>query len=173
MYNWGMPALILFVFLPLLEIAAFIEAGKLLGVGTTILLVIASSMLGFWIMGTQGYATWGKARAKAAQDQFPLFEMFDGLCLFLAGVLLILPGLITSTLGLLLVIPPIRKLLFVFLQAREDSVMRTFHDRGGRTFFYWNSSEDHHTHHDGTGNKTIEGDYRRLDDNGKDDDKKA
>ena len=41
----------------------------------------------------------------------PIEELFDGLCLVIAGALLLTPGFVTDTIGFSLLIPPIRRFL--------------------------------------------------------------
>lgn len=102
---------VLFIGMPLLEIAVFIQVGSVIGVWPTIALTIATAVAGSFLLRAQGLATLLRARAQLDQGQLPAREMFDGVCLVLAGGLLVLPGFVTDTLGLLLFLPPCRDLL--------------------------------------------------------------
>ena len=97
--------------LPFLEIAAFIKVGELIGAWPTIELTLLASVAGVLLLRWQGLATLARAREAALADRPPLDELLDGLAILLAGALLIVPGFITDALGLLLFVPPIRRLL--------------------------------------------------------------
>ena len=103
--------MVLFVGMPLLEIAVFIKVGSAIGVWATIALTVATTLAGSLLLRAQGLATLTSARAQMDKGELPAREMFDGLCVVLAGALLLVPGFVTDTLGLLLFIPPFRRLL--------------------------------------------------------------
>ncbi|NBC34195.1 MAG: FxsA family protein [Alphaproteobacteria bacterium] len=106
--------LILFVLLivmPLAEIAAFIQIGSLIGLWPTLLAVVATAVIGGFLLRQQGLRTLHKARAELAQNRMPMRSLFDGLCLFAAGLVLLTPGFITDAIGFLLLLPPVRKMI--------------------------------------------------------------
>ena len=106
-----MPALILpaLLLLPFLEIAVFIEVGERIGAGPTVLLVLLSSLLGIALVRSAGLATLARAQAAIALNEPPVEALLDGLAMLLAGVLLAVPGFITSVLGLLLLLRTVRR----------------------------------------------------------------
>ena len=110
--------LAVFIGLPLIEIVVFIEVGGVLGVWPTIAATVATALAGSLLLRAQGLATLMRARAQMDQGQLPAREMFEGICLVLAGGLLLTPGFITDTLGLLLFVPPFRELLRRFIGHR-------------------------------------------------------
>jgi len=95
----------------LLEIAVFIIVGQAIGVLATLLLIIATTILGFMILRQQGLSV-AQKMYKAMQAHQPIFleKGPDGLVV-IAGILLIIPGFITDTIGLILLIPFVRKLI--------------------------------------------------------------
>ena len=101
----------LFIGLPLLEIAVFIEVGGEIGVWPTIAATVVTALAGSVLLRAQGLATLTRARAQMDQGQLPAREMFEGVCLVLAGAMLLLPGFVTDFIGLLLFIPPLREVL--------------------------------------------------------------
>jgi UPF0716 protein FxsA len=103
--------LAVFIGLPLLEIAVFIEVGGIIGLWPTIFATIATALAGSLLLRAQGLAVLNRARAQMDRGQLPAREMFDGVCLVLAGALLLVPGFVTDVFGLLLFIPPVRDLL--------------------------------------------------------------
>ena len=109
-----MPALILlllFIGVPVLEIAVFIEVGGEIGLGWTIAIVIMTAVAGSAMLRLQGLATLQRAQTSLARNELPLREVFDGICLVFAGALLLTPGFVTDAVGGLLFLPPVRILL--------------------------------------------------------------
>ena len=108
-----MPLVIVIVLvgLPLLEISVFIEVGKRIGVGATILLCILAAFAGSMLLRHQGLTTLRRAQESLQQQVFPAAELFDGLCILLAGALLVLPGFISDAVGAALFLPPVRRAL--------------------------------------------------------------
>ena len=103
--------LLLLVCVPLAEIAAFIVIGDAIGLWATLLTVIATAVIGSLLLRQQGLMTAQKARVELAQNRMPMRSLFDGLCLFAAGLLLLTPGFITDLVGFILFIPSVRGLL--------------------------------------------------------------
>ncbi|MGC2854696.1 FxsA family protein [Novispirillum sp. DQ9] len=100
--------LILFIAVPLLEIAVFIQVGGVIGPWPTIALVLLTAVAGTMLLRSQGLATLRRAQASLDRGEMPLREVADGMCLLFAGVLLLVPGFVTDILGLLLFLPPVR-----------------------------------------------------------------
>jgi len=98
----------LILLLPLLEIAGFVIVGGEIGVLPTLALIILTALGGIWLLRRQGVDTIRRAQDRLNRGEPPVREAFDGLCLALAGVLLIIPGFITDAAGLLLFLPPVR-----------------------------------------------------------------
>ena len=107
--------LFLMVGIPIAEIAVFIEVGERIGLWPTIGTIILTAMIGTFLLRQQGLATLKKVQASLEQNRLPLNEVFDGLCLLVAGVLLLTPGFVTDGFGFLLFFPPFRALLRLFL----------------------------------------------------------
>jgi UPF0716 protein FxsA len=110
--------LILFIVIPLLELALLIRVGQSIGVLSTLGLVILSAVIGVILLQQQGYATLASARRKMAQGLMPAEEMLGGMFLAVGGVLFLIPGFITDVLGLCCLIPGIRRLLLARLLRR-------------------------------------------------------
>lgn len=88
-----------------LEIATFILVGKEIGVLPVFLLIIATSLLGVTLAKKHGRLTLQEVQYQMAQGQVPSDQIFDGMCILIGGILLILPGFITDIIGLLFVLP--------------------------------------------------------------------
>ncbi|MCH1414229.1 MAG: FxsA family protein [Glaciecola sp.] len=96
---------ILFVVMPIAEIAVLINIGEIIGGWNTVLLVILSAMLGAFLVKREGIATLAQAQFKMQKGELPAKELGSGLLLLVAGVLLVTPGFITDIFGLLLTLP--------------------------------------------------------------------
>ncbi len=115
MVSWILAALIV---IPIVEIAVLIKVGGLLGVWPTVALVVATAMAGTVLLRLQGLATLFRVQASLREGRFPIAEVFDGMCLLVAGALLLTPGFVTDLLGLLLFVPALRVMLREFLARR-------------------------------------------------------
>src|SRR3546814_10773500 len=117
--------------MPLREIAVFIQVGSAIGVWPTIARTVATTRAGSLLLRAQGLATLLRARAQMDKGELPAREMLEGVCLVLAGGLLTVPGFVTDTLGLLLVIPPVRHMLRLRSEEHRSelpSLMRISYD---------------------------------------------
>ena len=100
--------LILFLTVPLVEIAILIKIGKVIGAGYTIALVIGTAILGAALLRTQGISTLAKVQTNINRGQLPATELIEGLILLISGVLLLTPGFFTDMLGFLALVPILR-----------------------------------------------------------------
>jgi len=107
-------ALLLFLGLiltPIAEIAVFIEVGGRIGLWPTVGVIILTALIGTALLRWQGMATLFNVQKSLEQNRLPVKEVFDGLCLLLAGALLLTPGFVTDAVGLLLFVPAFRSIL--------------------------------------------------------------
>ena len=95
--------------LPLVEIVVFIEVGGAVGLGITLVLTVLTAFAGAFLMRTQGLSTLFRVREALNRGEIPFYAAFDGACQLIAGVLLLLPGFLTDSLGLLLFAPAFRR----------------------------------------------------------------
>jgi UPF0716 protein FxsA len=107
----GFYFLAIFVAMPIIEIAVFIQAGELIGLWPTIGVVVLTAIIGTSLMRAQGLQTLAKAQSQMDQGEMPIGALFDGICILIAGVLLLTPGFVTDTFGFLLLVPPLRQLI--------------------------------------------------------------
>ena len=101
----------LFVAVTVAELWLILEVGSMIGAPATILLLIADSVLGAWLMRSQGSAVWTRFRATVDAGRVPAAEAVDGFLVILGGTLLLVPGFISDFFGLLFVLPPSRRLM--------------------------------------------------------------
>jgi len=103
---------------PLVEIVLFVTVGSWLGVGPTLLIVLGTGVAGVAILRHQGTQAMRGLRSATQQLRDPIGPMADSAVVAFGAVLLILPGFLTDTLGLLLMIPPLRRMLIAALARR-------------------------------------------------------
>lgn len=104
-----MPFLILFILIPLAEVYAFITVGEEIGVLKTLLLCVLTAAIGGFLVRQQGIETLMKAQHSIRTGTLPLDALFDGICLVIAGALLLTPGFVTDMIGFSLLIPAARR----------------------------------------------------------------
>lgn len=102
---------LLFLLVPIVEIALLIAVGQTIGLWPTLAIVIGTAILGTIVISRQGFTTLRKANEALAAGKPPVDAVVDGMFLFIAGALLLSPGLLTDALGFLLLIPPVRTLI--------------------------------------------------------------
>lgn len=102
--------LLVFIAFPLLEIALLIKVGQTIGVWPTIMILIAAAVLGIVVVRQQGLSMVSRALAAMNEGKPPIGPVFDSFVVIMAGFLLMIPGLLTDAVGLLLLVPPIRRL---------------------------------------------------------------
>jgi UPF0716 protein FxsA len=107
----GVILLLAFIIVPIVEIGVFIEVGGALGLGPTLVIVVCTALAGTALLRFQGLATWKRAREAMERGEPPVDEVFDGVCLLVAGAFLLTPGFVTDAAGLLLFVPALRRIL--------------------------------------------------------------
>ncbi|MDH5300153.1 MAG: FxsA family protein [Gammaproteobacteria bacterium] len=144
--------LLLLIAVPIIEIYLFIQVGSAIGAWSTIGLVILTAVPGTFLLRQQGLSTLARVQTTLQRGEIPALEMVEGVILVIAGVLLIIPGFFTDTLGFLLLLPVFRRRL-VMGMLRHANVIRTSHV--------------HYRNHQGPTSphksNTLEGEYRRED----------
>lgn len=144
-------AFAIFVLVPIIEIYLFVKVGSEIGALNTVLLVLITAAIGAALLRKQGLSTMQKVQRELQRGELPAASMLDAMLLFVAGVLLLTPGFFTDTIGLLLMIPPLRKVIALWLLERSGWIVQL---------------HTHPTHprsqHDAS--HTLEGEYRRRDD---------
>lgn len=110
--------LILFVAIPIIEIAILVKIGTLLGFWPTMLIVIATGILGATLARIQGFLVLTRIRVELQMGRMPAEELIDGLLILIGGILLLTPGLLTDLIGFLMLIQWSRKLFKKWLGKR-------------------------------------------------------
>lgn len=152
---------VLMTVLPLVEIALLVKFGQWAGVWVTLAVVIGTAFAGVAVLQRQGFTMMLRTQEAIMRGEPPVGAMMEGAMTVMAGVFLIMPGLITDTLGLLLLIPPVRH----FIATRLAAGMF-----GGDVHVEVFESERGHERRPGNGKSSvenngpvIEGDFERID----------
>src|SRR5215467_10395169 len=95
---------LVFIVLPLVEIYVAIQVGHVIGAWNTIGLLLLFSLAGAWIAKRQGFAVIERIRQRLQRNELPGREMIDGVLIFAAGILMVIPGFVTDACGLLLLL---------------------------------------------------------------------
>ncbi len=110
--------LLLIIGIPLIEIYLFIKIGSKIGAFNTISLILITAVLGIYYARYEGLNTLKSGMSRMINNKLPLYEILSGATLAFASLLLIFPGFATDIMGLLLIFPLTRKLLFNFLSKK-------------------------------------------------------
>ncbi|MDQ4097673.1 MAG: FxsA family protein [Actinomycetota bacterium] len=117
--------LVLFLIVPIVELAVIIQVGQAIGVVPTIATLIGVSVVGSWLVKREGMGVWRRFRQQMEAGHVPGRELADGVMIMLAGALLLTPGFVTDVFGILLLLPPVRAAIRV-------SALRHLTERGYR-----------------------------------------
>lgn len=124
--------LILGLAYPMLEIAVLIKAGAVIGFWPTLGIVIGTAILGMRVLQAHGFMVIRRLSEAVNSGRTPFLPMIEGGVLFVAGLCLIAPGLITDVIGLILLIPPVRHLVATLLHDRVWGLPRAATDTSRR-----------------------------------------
>ncbi|MFN3215091.1 MAG: FxsA family protein [Acidimicrobiales bacterium] len=110
--------LVLFLVVPIVELYVIVQVAGGIGVLETLGLLIVVSIVGAWLVKAQGIGLVRRVQAKLASGEMPGKELVDGALIVFAGALMLTPGFVTDTVGLLLLLPPTRAIVRTFLMKR-------------------------------------------------------
>lgn len=100
--------ILIFLAVPILEIALFIQVGGLIGLWPTLAIIVLTALGGTALMRAEGIRALRDLRLRLDRGGNPVGPIANGAVILVAGVLLVSPGFFTDTIGLLLLVPPIR-----------------------------------------------------------------
>ena len=116
--------ILLFTVLPILELVVIIKVGQMFGVLNTVILVLAIAVVGGYLSRLQGFLILQKIQNNLQRGILPTSEMLDGLLVFCAGILLLMPGFISDIFGLILLFPTTRWLVKKLLRFKLQSMLK-------------------------------------------------
>ena len=115
--HWSLLGLLI-----LIEGMLLILLGRESGLLGTILLSSVTAVGGLWLMREEDFSIWTLVEVELQQRRLPTDELWQAFLLWLAGGLLLVPGVLTDALGLSLTVPDIRSALI-------DQLNRYFRQR--------------------------------------------
>ena len=109
---------LLFLIVPLIEIALFIQIGGIIGLGWTLLIVILTAILGTILVRSQGLAVLKRLRNSMEELRDPTEPLAHGAMILFSGALLLTPGFFTDAVGFALLVPGVRSAIFEAIRKR-------------------------------------------------------
>ena len=108
---------LLFIFIPIIEIAIFITVGSNIGILNTIAIILITALAGIYLVRKQGLSLLFNAQRNLSQGIMPTEEIKGGIFLLISGLLLITPGFFTDCIGFAIFLKPLQN--FIGLKARD------------------------------------------------------
>lgn len=124
--------ILLFTVTPIVELFLLLRLSKLTSVWTTIGIVLITGIVGAYLAKSEGKLVLSKIRTELNYGRIPGNELLNGLCILIGGALLLTPGLITDTLGFVLVIPGTREIFKSILKRKFKKMIES-----GNIYFYF------------------------------------
>ncbi len=114
MLRWVFLALLV---VPIIEIAAIIAVGRVIGGWQTLLLLLLESALGAWIVRREGSRTWEALSTALRSGRMPSRQLADAALVLIGGTLLLTPGFVTDIVGFFFILPLTRPVTRAWLEA--------------------------------------------------------
>src|SRR3954447_21455097 len=127
--------ILVFIVVPIAELYVILKVGDAIGWLPTLAILVIDSLLGTWLLKSQGRAVWQRFQATMQAGRVPHREVFDGVLVIFGAAFLITPGFITDIVGVVLLLPPTRALMRRFLIRRGGrmfGISMATGRRGGR-----------------------------------------
>lgn len=115
---------LIFIVVPMIEIAVLVKIGTMIGFWPTLLLQIGSGVVGALLAKMEGLWIWRKIALELQSGRIPADELINAFLIFAAGIILVTPGLVTDFLAYLLLIPWTRNLFKKWLRKRFRKMAR-------------------------------------------------
>ena len=124
---------LIFIVVPLAELYVILKVSDSIGVIPTLLILVADSLIGSFLLKAQGRAVWKRFNDAMREGRIPHREVIDGVLVIFGGAFLITPGFLTDIVGLLLLLPPTRSFFRKLVVSRLGGrVMLAGVDAAGR-----------------------------------------
>ncbi len=140
---------LIFIGIPLIEVMLFITIGKHIGLWNTIFIIILTGIIGAFLVKKQGISTLNNALLEIKSNKIPIFSIFEGIAILIAGAFLLTPGFLTDILGCVLLIPKTRNIIinyYVTYLKKKTSYKENFD-------IYKNQNKEE---------KIVEGDFEEI-----------
>jgi len=108
------------ILIPIVEIYLFIKIGSQIGAINTIILILATAIVGIYYAKYEGLNTLRSGMTQMIKNQIPARELISGAAIAFAAILLIIPGFATDLIGFLLIMPITRQLILSKLNKKFE-----------------------------------------------------
>lgn len=142
---------LLFVAVPIIEIALFINIGGWLGTFPTLAIIVITAALGTYLVKNQAISTFGMIKRKFEGLQNPTEPVAHAAMILFAGALLLTPGFFTDAVGFSLLMPWFRSYIFIFMKSKINLQNTKFNNA--------NNATRHEYSRKPCGNVVLEGEY--------------
>jgi len=113
---------LVFMIIPLIEIAFFVIIGNAIGLWPTLAGVLVTAVVGSVVLRYQGMAVFRDIQRQMGSGQLPGRSLADAALIGAGGLMLLLPGYFSDLIGILLLLPPVRTMIYGFLKSRIQVV---------------------------------------------------
>ncbi len=152
---------LLLLLFPIFDLYVLIKVGGQIGASVAVFLVIFTSVLGYFLFKYQGVNTMAGVKKSLLNGELPAKPLFEGALIMFGAFLLLLPGFITDTVGLLILVPWFRNIIWRKLSSKfqmQAGFHRSNEFSSGNTYESENSEE-----RDASQPRILEGEYKRDD----------
>ena len=112
--------ILLILLVPIVEIYLFIKIGSQIGAFNTISLILVTAIVGIYYARYEGLNTLKSGISQIIKNEMPVYEIISGAAIAFAAILMILPGFLTDFLGIIIIFPWTRKLLFKNIKVKKQ-----------------------------------------------------
>lgn len=119
--------LLAFIIVPMIEIALFIQVGGFIGVWWTLLIVLATAIVGSYLVRMQGLRELNNLQRSFSEMEDPTEPLANGAMILFAGALLLTPGFFTDVVGLSLLVPGVRRSAYLWIRSRIKIQTKSTH----------------------------------------------
>ncbi|MBF8983342.1 membrane protein FxsA [Lutibacter sp. B2] len=124
--------ILLFTIVPLVELTILLKLSNNIGFIYTLGIVIFTGVLGAYFAKSQGKEILFRIRHEMQSGRMPGDQLLNGLCVLVGGAMLLTPGILTDTLGFLLVLPIPRELIKVYIKRKIQKMI----EEGNANFYF-------------------------------------
>ena len=118
--------ILVILLVPVVEIYLFIKIGSQIGAFNTISLILVTAIVGIYYARYEGLNTLKSGISQIIKNEMPVYEIISGAAIAFAAVLMILPGFLTDFLGIIIIFPWTRKLLFKNIKINKQKKEENF-----------------------------------------------
>ena len=112
--------ILVILLVPVVEIYLFIKIGSQIGAFNTISLILVTAIVGIYYARYEGLNTLKSGISQIIKNEMPVYEIISGAAIAFAAILMILPGFLTDFLGIIIIFPWTRKLLFKNIKVKKQ-----------------------------------------------------